>query len=1476
MPIQTDLSVSPYFDDYNENKDFYKVLFRPGVSVQARELNQLQTILQKQIERFGNNIYKQGTIIDGCDITFHNDLQYVKIKDIQTDSQAVDVQQYLGYRVRNQQTRIPLEASIIAVDSGFESTTPDLNTLYVRYLNTGFDINDLESDGQSKFTYNEQLTLFNPDNVIEKITVDDGSSGFSVNDRVVILSAIAVQNTTGGTLFANNFYAGDFVSDGTANVQIIEVLDTVREDALVLRIAPKVEDLKIKDYSKWTFSVNTNIQTSNTAPSSIGRIVSHVGTGASAELQVSSLGQVTDITVTQKGTGYTVLPHISVTSTSAQIAQLDIFSATAQNYLANITVAPLQYSPIGNTYGMTVGNGVIYQKGYFSRVEEQLVIVKKYDNIPDQLSVGFTTEEDIIDSNEDQSLLDNATGAPNYTAPGANRLELKPVLTVLTKAEADSRSDWLYIAEFSEGQPYKQNRQTVYNVIGKEIARRTYEESGNYVTNPFLLNTKSANTFNNEATKFNIVIDPGAGYINGNRVETLFNYEAAVDKGTDVQSIVNGNISMNYGNYVRVKQLAGNFIFKTGDKVDLYGTAGTWLTTNIGATPSAASLGTSMGQARIRSIVYESGVAGSPDCVYRLYLFDIKMNPGKNFSLVRSIFYDGTNKAIADAVLENGKAVVKDNTTSSLIFYSGSPAVVNASAISYIYRTVNSYDLTTGGTITFSVPSAGSEKFPYTGQLSSTQKKELIIVPLANTNASTDLSGAVTLSTTSDAFVASNPAASAFLSEIQAGDWINVAALGYVQIKSVANNSFATLTANSTFNATAQPFRLGFPANVPIPMDRDERTITNNESQNQLTIDLGTGLSGQVSTSVAFNVREENITPVAKTANRHRYVRMHIGTNPAGADGPWPIGVSDVFRLNKVYKGANNTFGTSGPDVVDVTQDFYIDHNQTEDYYGIAWLYKKPNAATILGTNDRLLVDFDYFTHSEGLKAPGGSGTYNINDGVALDSATTTVNTLEIPEVYGTRGNYYDLRDQFDLRPNANGTVVPSANPTVGVPLNPTDQTYAGFFSVNDKKFPAPDSELSATINYYQGRVDRVIIDESNQFRVIKGTPGSTEAPPAPENALTINLLQIPPYPSQPFSLSSETTKYIDTKVANEKYTTQRLNNYRISTPVDASQRIALQPRGYTMQEIGQLERRIADLEYYTSLTLTETLAQKRSIPGYDGADRFKFGFFVDGFEDYKYADISNPAYSATIVDGYLSPLVDELNIGMSTSGDNDPTLPFTDILFVGQSRATDGALTAETVNTYVQTIVSVVQSERNKNRSDSGNIYEEFYYTFSASAGPCEFYINSRDNWVGCEILQAASPEGPWSQVAASRDALAITSADVFTKQLGTLNNTKIEHQGSLERKSSPLGTTWGTWLEDQFKLFWTHNPDLGQYVKVRVYKGGRHGGFFGGQGKAGTFGYKLFYPTDTALNTVAPNVTTNYRLAYNGIVLDLNERLF
>ena len=52
MALVQNFNVNPYYDDYDEDKKFLKMLFRPGYSVQARELTQLQSILQKQIERF--------------------------------------------------------------------------------------------------------------------------------------------------------------------------------------------------------------------------------------------------------------------------------------------------------------------------------------------------------------------------------------------------------------------------------------------------------------------------------------------------------------------------------------------------------------------------------------------------------------------------------------------------------------------------------------------------------------------------------------------------------------------------------------------------------------------------------------------------------------------------------------------------------------------------------------------------------------------------------------------------------------------------------------------------------------------------------------------------------------------------------------------------------------------------------------------------------------------------------------------------------------------------------------------------------------------------------------------------------------------------------------------------------------------------------------------------------------------------------
>ena len=66
MAQTTNLNVSPYFDDFNADDNYYKVLFKPGLPVQARELTGLQSILQSQIAKFGQHIFKVNGTIQEC------------------------------------------------------------------------------------------------------------------------------------------------------------------------------------------------------------------------------------------------------------------------------------------------------------------------------------------------------------------------------------------------------------------------------------------------------------------------------------------------------------------------------------------------------------------------------------------------------------------------------------------------------------------------------------------------------------------------------------------------------------------------------------------------------------------------------------------------------------------------------------------------------------------------------------------------------------------------------------------------------------------------------------------------------------------------------------------------------------------------------------------------------------------------------------------------------------------------------------------------------------------------------------------------------------------------------------------------------------------------------------------------------------------------------------------------------------------
>lgn len=1248
--LETNFNVSPYFDDFDETKNFYRVLFRPSVAVQARELTQLQTILQTQIERFGNHVFKSGTIISGVNFDFLSQYFYAKILDLQLDGQDVDLPNYVNLHAKNANNLI---ARVVNYKTGYQSQSPNLNTIYLQYINSG------NTGTESSFAADQILEIYDPSLTVEKVTITNGGTGYSNSDSVVFVSALLLSNVIGTSGPNNVFTAGQVITQGTSNATIVEVNTSIVTGSTILKIKPIAGDLTNSTITsaKWTFSESLAIaQGSNTANISI------LGSGATASLATDSSGTISTITMTTKGSGYLAPPHVTVkTAVNNASAPISTTDLSAQIFKAKVTVANTTIdnasgaAPVGNGYAFSVSEGVIYQKGFFERVDPQTIIVEKYSSSPNNVVVGFVTAESIVNSNSDSSLLDNATGSPNESAPGAHRLKLTPTLNVVSKSTAEANTTFFPLVEWRDGAPYKQNKVTIYNSLGDEFARRTFESSGNYVIDRFDFNTKDISTSN--VTHTNVVIDPGTAYVQGQRVETLNNTFLAERRGTNTAFKDNSSFTFNLGNYVKVKEFAGNFAFKTGSEISLRDAAKTAVTlisnTASSIITSFTAPGNEIGKARIRSLVYDSGEPGTPSCVYRLYLFDTKMNSGKNFNSVRAVYFDSTNDGIADVVTETdpttSATIVKlyDTEFDTLLFPTGLRAIGanGITDISYSYRTTNeSATITVSGTV---VLSAGAgEVFPYTaGQnLTTTQKADLVLVPQANVEMAANLTGTITTSSNTTITGSSTT----FTSELAAGDYIRIKydASTNTEIRrvvSINSGTSITIDANTSYSASAKNFARVFPAFVPVPIQsRSNRTVNVNSGGTTLTIDLSSTTSGSVTATATYNVKKSSATAVAKSVSRGNFVKINTNTHGAGASGPWSLGISDVVRLKGVYMNTNptNIATMNTTNSTDVTKHFFVNDGQTKDYYGLASLVK---TGTISTSNVALLIEFDTFTHSaEGFKT---FNSYSINDTATLAASTSTINTVEIPEFKDQINRYYDLRDVFEFRPKASNTVVLTSNTTLAN-TNPSSNVD---FSGSDKLFPVPDSTVTFDAEFYLPRIDSVYLDKEGNIKLREGTPAIVPLPPVtPKESFLLSQIRVEPYPSLPTIINSRLMAFLNKRVGQAYILNERLNRIKNSIIQNAVGNQG-QYRRYSMRDIAQLERRIQSLEYYTTLNLLEKSMKDLIIPSSVSPtlNRFKNGFVIDNFQDYLNSETGSSQYRATVrqADSVLTPHTKVFNI---------------------------------------------------------------------------------------------------------------------------------------------------------------------------------------------------------------------------------------
>ena len=357
-------------------------------------------------------------------------------------------------------------------------------------------------------------------------------------------------------------------------------------------------------------------------------------------------------------------------------------------------------TPIGFGSIVSIEDGIYYIKRHFVTVKAKTIVLNKYS--PDvSFDIGLLVTESLVSSGTDASLNDNATGTPNESAPGAHRYSITAALS--SQAVNASSGNFVLIARLESGIITKNARTADYNVLEDELARRTFDESGNYYVNPFKATVKTHQASSPDATKLTTVVEPSKAYVRGYEIETLANTNVHIDRARTSEVVDDKLVEITHNNFIEVTAMTGVPDITTFGKISIEN-----------------SSGTEIGTCRARSIERVSGNGATSASRYRIHIFDFT---GTMTAATQLDDKEGTaaGTAFAATIADGGLATAYNIGPDSLVYelpykriktLDGEVDESAADDFDFTYnvnRIVGSATVSGSGTATFTALSAGEQ-----------------------------------------------------------------------------------------------------------------------------------------------------------------------------------------------------------------------------------------------------------------------------------------------------------------------------------------------------------------------------------------------------------------------------------------------------------------------------------------------------------------------------------------------------------------------------------------------------------------------------------------------------------------------------------------------------------------------------------------------------------------------------------------------